>query len=223
MNVALNEKKAVLFFTLEMSQEQLVERMLSERAGIDNTKIRNGQLGGDDFTKISEAMGEISEAPIYIDQSPDISVLEMRTKARRLAHKTPLGLIIVDYLQLMRAARSNKDNNRVQEVGEISRGLKLLAREMDVPVIALSQLSRAVESRNPPVPMLSDLRESGSIEQDADIVMFLYREDYYDDDTERKNVTDLIISKHRNGPVGKVELYFHPQNLRFMSYSKKQP
>ncbi|MDR1197361.1 MAG: replicative DNA helicase [Candidatus Nomurabacteria bacterium] len=222
MNVAMKEKKAVLFFTLEMSQEQLVERMLSETAGVDNSKIRTGKLTGEEMTKIGNAMGEIAEAPIFIDQSSDISVLEMRTKARRLAHKQPLGLIIVDYLQLMRAARGNRDNNRVQEVGEISRGLKLLAREMDVPVVALSQLSRAVESRNPPIPMLSDLRESGSIEQDADIVMFMYREDYYDEDTDRKNITDLIISKHRNGSVGKVQLYFHPSQLKFTSYSNRQ-
>jgi len=222
-NVATRENRAVLFFSLEMSQDQLVERMLSEASGVDNTGIRTGRLQGDDFTKISEAMGELAEAPIYFDDTPGMSVLEMRTKARRQAHKTPLGLIIVDYLQLMSASSSRRSgDNRVQEVSEISRGLKLIARELDVPVIAISQLSRLVESRNPQIPILSDLRESGSIEQDADIVMFLYREDYYDPDTERQNIADLIIAKHRNGPIGKVELYFNPnKQLKFLSLNKK--
>jgi replicative DNA helicase len=220
-NIATKENKAVLFFSLEMSQDQLVERMLSEAAGVDNTGIRTGRLQGEDFTKISEAMGELAEAPIFFDDTPGMSVLEMRTKARRQAHKTPLGLVIVDYLQLMQGSSSRGSDNRVQEVSEISRGLKLLARELDVPVLALSQLSRSVESRSPQIPMLSDLRESGSIEQDADVVMFLYREDYYDPDTERQHVTDLIIGKHRNGPTGKVELYFHPEHLKFMSLNKK--
>ncbi|GHU06984.1 replicative DNA helicase [Alphaproteobacteria bacterium] len=220
-NIATKENKAVLFFSLEMSQDQLVERMLSEAAGVDNTNIRTGRLQGEDFTKISDAMGELAEAPIYFDDTPGMSVLEMRTKARRQAHKTPLGLIIVDYLQLMSGSSQRGSDNRVQEVSEISRGLKLLARELDVPVLALSQLSRSVESRNPQIPMLSDLRESGSIEQDADVVMFLYREDYYDPDTERQHITELIISKHRNGPTGKVELYFHPEQLKFMSLNKK--
>lgn len=218
-NVATVAKQAVLFFSLEMSKEQLVDRMLADASGVDAWNIRTGNLSDEDFSKLSEAMGEMAEAPIFLDDTPGLSVLEMRTKARRAAHTAPLGLIIVDYLQLMQG--SGKDNgNRVQEVSEISRGLKLIARELNVPVIALSQLSRSVESRTPQVPQLSDLRESGSIEQDADIVMFIYREAYYNPETERENITDLILAKHRNGPTGKVELYFHPERLRFMSLDK---
>ena len=219
-NVATIAKQPVLFFSLEMSKEQLVDRMLSDASGVDSWNIRTGNLSDDDFSKLSEAMGEMSEAPIFIDDTPGLSVLEMRTKARRAAHDQPLGLIIIDYLQLMQGS-GRSDGNRVQEVSEISRGLKLIARELDVPVIALSQLSRSVESRSPQIPQLADLRESGSIEQDADIVMFIYREAYYNPDTERENITDLIIAKHRNGPVGKVELYFHPERLRFMSLDRK--
>lgn len=219
-NVATIAKQPVLFFSLEMSKEQLVDRMLSDASGVDSWNIRTGNLSDDDFSKLSEAMGEMAEAPIFIDDTPGLSVLEMRTKARRAAHDQPLGLIIIDYLQLMQG--SGRDNgNRVQEVSEISRGLKLIARELNVPVIALSQLSRSVESRSPQIPQLADLRESGSIEQDADIVMFIYREAYYNPETERENITDLIIAKHRNGPVGKVELYFHPERLRFMSLDRK--
>ena len=219
-NVATIAKQPVLFFSLEMSKEQLVDRMLADASGVDSWNIRTGNLSDDDFSKLSDAMGEMAEAPIYIDDTPGLSVLEMRTKARRAAHDQPLGLIIIDYLQLMQG--SGRDNgNRVQEVSEISRGLKLIARELNVPVIALSQLSRSVESRSPQIPQLADLRESGSIEQDADIVMFIYREAYYNPETERENITDLIIAKHRNGPVGKVELYFHPERLRFMSLDRK--
>jgi len=219
-NVATIAKQPVLFFSLEMSKEQLVDRMLADASGVDSWNIRTGNLSDDDFSKLSEAMGEMAEAPIFIDDTPGVSVLEMRTKARRAAHEQPLGLIIVDYLQLMQG--SGRDNgNRVQEVSEISRGLKLLARELNVPVIALSQLSRSVESRSPQIPQLSDLRESGSIEQDADIVMFIYREKYYNPDTDRENLTDLFIAKHRNGPTGQIELYFHPERLRFMSVDRK--
>lgn len=219
-NVATIEKQPVLFFSLEMSKEQLVDRMLADAAGVDSWKIRTGNLNDEDFTKLSQAMNEMAETPIMIDDTPGLSILDMRTKARRVAHDQQLGLIIVDYLQLMQASFRAKDGNRVQEVSEISRGLKLIARELNVPVIALSQLSRTVENRNPKVPQLADLRESGSIEQDADIVMFIYREAYYEPETERQNITDLIIAKHRNGPVGKVELYFHPERLRFMSLDK---
>ena len=219
-NVATVAKQPVLFFSLEMSKEQLVDRMLADASGVDAWNIRTGNLSDDDFSKLSEAMGEMAEAPIFIDDTPGLSVLEMRTKARRAAHERPLGLIIVDYLQLMQAS-GRSDGNRVQEVSEISRGLKLIAREMNVPVIALSQLSRSVESRSPQIPQLADLRESGSIEQDADIVMFIYREAYYNPETERENVTDLIIAKHRNGPTGRVELYFHPERLRFMSLDRR--
>jgi len=219
-NVATLAKQPVLFFSLEMSKEQLVDRMLSDASGVDAWNIRTGNLTDDDFAKISEAMGEMAESPIFIDDTPGLSVLEMRTKARRAAHDQPLGLIIVDYLQLMQSS-GRSDGNRVQEVSEISRGLKLIARELNVPLVALSQLSRSVESRSPQIPQLADLRESGSIEQDADIVMFIYREAYYNPETDRENITDLIIAKHRNGPTGKVELYFHPERLRFMSLDRK--
>jgi len=219
-NVATVAKQSVLFFSLEMSKEQLVDRMLADASGVDAWNIRTGNLSDDDFGKLSDAMGEMAEAPIFIDDTPGVSVLEMRTKARRAAHEQPLGLIIIDYLQLMQGSGKN-DGNRVQEVSEISRGLKLIARELNVPVIALSQLSRSVETRSPQIPQLSDLRESGSIEQDADIVMFIYREAYYNPETERENITDLIIAKHRNGPTGKVELFFHPERLRFMSLDRK--
>ncbi len=220
-NVASKAKHAVLFFSLEMSKEQLVDRMLADAAGVDSWSIRTGNLSDEDFEKLSHAMGEMAEAPIYIDDTPGVSVLEMRTKARRQAHTHPLGLIIVDYLQLMSGnGRSNSDN-RVQEVSEISRGLKLIARELNVPVIALSQLSRSVENRHPQIPQLADLRESGSIEQDADIVMFIYREDYYQPETDRQHITDLILAKHRNGPTGKIELYFHPERLKFMTLDKQ--
>jgi replicative DNA helicase len=219
-NVATIAKQPVLFFSLEMSKEQLVDRMLADASGVDAWNIRTGNLSDDDFSKLSDAMGEMAEAPIFIDDTPGVTTLEMRTKARRIAHEQPLGLIIIDYLQLMQGS-GRSDGNRVQEVSEISRGLKLVARELNVPVIALSQLSRSVETRSPQIPQLSDLRESGSIEQDADIVMFIYREAYYNPETERENITDLIIAKHRNGPTGRVELFFHPERLRFMSLDRK--
>ena len=216
-NVATIEKQPVLFFSLEMSKDQLVDRMLAAESGVDAWNIRTGNLSDEDFEKLGAAMGELSEAPIYIDDTPGITVLEMRTKARREAQKHPLGLIVIDYLQLMSGSRGGNEFNRVQEVSEISRGLKLIARELNVPVIALSQLSRSVESRSPQIPLLSDLRESGSIEQDADIVAFLYREDYYNPETDRQHITDLILAKHRNGPTGRIELYFHPEKLKFIS------
>lgn len=220
-NVATIEKKPVLFFSLEMSKEQLVDRMLADAANVDSWNIRTGKLSDDDFMRLSEASGELAEAPIFIDDTPGLTVLEMRTKARRKHHESPLGLIIVDYLQLMQSS-GRHDGNRVQEVSEISRGLKLIARELSVPLIALSQLSRTVETRTPPIPQLSDLRESGSIEQDADIVTFIYRPGYYEpENPDVKNQTDLIIAKHRNGPTGKVKLYFHPERLRFMSMDTK--
>lgn len=219
-NIAMREKQASLFFSLEMSKDQLVDRMLAAESGVDAWNIRTGNLSDQDFEKLGSAMGSLSEAPIYIDDTPGISVLELRTKARREAQKHPLGLIVVDYLQLMSGGRRGNDFNRVQEISEISRGLKLIARELNVPVVALSQLSRSVESRSPQIPQLADLRESGSIEQDADIVMFIYREAYYNPETDRQNVTDLIIAKHRNGPTGKVELYFHPEKLKFLSLDR---
>lgn len=220
-NVATIAKQPVLFFSLEMSKEQLVDRMLADASGVDAWNIRTGNLSDDDFSKLSDAMGEMAEAPIYIDDAPGLTVLEMRTKARRVSHENPLGLIIVDYLQLMQGS-GRSDGNRVQEVSEISRGLKLIARELNVPLIALSQLSRSVENRPDKRPQLADLRESGSIEQDADIVSFIFRPGYYEpDNPEFENITELIIAKHRNGPVGKVDLFFHPERLRFMSLDKR--
>ena len=219
-NVATKAEQSVLVFSLEMSKEQLVDRLLAAEAGIDAWNIRTGNLSDADFEKLGQAMGTLSEAPIYIDDTPGISVLEMRTKARREQHKRPLGMIIVDYLQLMSGSVSTGDN-RVQEISEISRGLKAMARELNVPLMALSQLSRSVENRSPQIPQLADLRESGSIEQDADVVMFIYREDYYNPETERQHITDLLIKKHRNGPTGSVELYFHPDLLQFRDIDRR--
>jgi replicative DNA helicase len=192
--------------------------MLSMESGVDAWNLRTGNLSDSDFEKLSHAMGALGESPIFIDDTPGITVSELRTKARREAHKQPLGLIIVDYLQLMSGGgKFGGDGNRVQEISEISRGLKGVARELNVPLIALSQLSRSVESRSPQIPQLSDLRESGSIEQDADVVAFLYREDYYNAETERKNITDVLMKKHRNGPVGNAEIYFDKNKQRFRS------
>ena len=221
-SVATKANQPVLVFSLEMSKEQLVDRMLSMESGVDAWNIRTGNLSDADFEKIGQAMGTLSEAPIYIDDSPGITVSEMRTKARREQHQRQLGLIVVDYLQLMSGgSRFGGDGNRVQEISEISRGLKAVARELNVPVIALSQLSRSVESRSPQIPQLADLRESGSIEQDADVVAFIYREDYYNPDTDRKNITDIFIKKHRNGPTGNIELYFHKEKQRFKGLDKR--
>jgi replicative DNA helicase len=215
-NVAVKSKEAFLFFSLEMSKEQLVDRMLSMESGVDAWALRTGNLTDADFEKIGQAMGTLSEAQIYIDDTPGITVSDLRTKARREAHLRPIGLIVVDYLQLMSGgARFSSEGNRVQEISEISRGLKGVARELNVPLIALSQLSRSVESRHPQIPQLADLRESGSIEQDADVVAFIYREEYYNPETDRKNITDIFIKKHRNGPTGAIELYFDREKQRF--------
>jgi replicative DNA helicase len=185
--VATKSEMPVLIFSLEMSKEQLVDRMLAMESGVDAWNIRTGNLSNDDWEKISEAMGTLAEAPIYVDDSPGITISDMRTKARREQHQRQLGLIIVDYLQLMSGhSRFGGDSNRVQEISEISRGLKAIARELNVPVIALSQLSRSVESRSPQIPQLADLRESGSIEQDADLVMFIYRDEYYNPEKTEK-------------------------------------
>ncbi len=220
-HVAAKEKSSVLVYSLEMSKEQLVDRLLAAEAGIDAWNIRTGNLSDQDFEKLGQAMGTLSEAAIYIDDSPMATVLEMRTKARREQQKRPLGLIVVDYLQLMSGNSRQNSENRVQEISEISRGLKAMARELNVPVLALSQLSRSVENRHPQIPQLSDLRESGSIEQDADVVAFMYREDYYNPETDRENITDIFIKKHRNGPTGKIELYFSPERLQFLSLEKE--
>lgn len=217
-NVAVEAKEPVLVFSLEMSKEQLVDRLLSMQSGVDAWALRTGNLTDNDFEKLADAMGVLGEAPIYLDDTPGITVADLRTKARREAHQRQPGLIIVDYLQLMSGgSRFAGEGNRVQEISEISRGLKLVARELNVPVIALSQLSRSVENRSPQIPQLADLRESGSIEQDADIVAFIYREDYYNPETERKNITDILIKKHRNGALRNVELYFDKDKQRFRS------
>ncbi|MDD4599702.1 Replicative DNA helicase [bioreactor metagenome] len=220
-HIAIREKKSVAFFSLEMSKEQLVQRMLCSEAPIDSQRLRVGDLEGKDWQKLVNAADRLSSAGIFIDDTAGITVLEMRAKARRLKIEHDLQLIIIDYLQLMQGSGRNKGSeNRQQEISEISRSLKGLARELGVPVIALSQLSRGVESRQVKKPMLSDLRESGSLEQDADIVAFLYREDYYNPDTENKNITDVIIAKHRNGPVDTVQLFFHKQFTKFADLSR---
>jgi len=222
--VAVKSAQPVLFFSLEMSKEQLVDRLLAAEAGVDAWNLRTGNLSDSDFEKIGQAMGVLSEAQIYIDDTPGITVSDLRTKARREAHLRPIGLLIVDYLQLMSGGDGvsrNDFGNRVQEISEISRGLKGIARELNIPVLALSQLSRSVESRNPQIPQLADLRESGSIEQDADVVAFLYREDYYNPETDRRNITDVFIKKHRNGPTGAIELYFDKEKQRLRSLDSK--
>ena len=218
---ALHES-SVAFFSLEMSKEQLVQRMLCSEGGIDSQRLRTGQLLDDEWDQLIATADKLSRAKIYIDDTPGIAVMELRSKARRLKAEHGLDLVVIDYLQLMQGRGSRNGDNRQQEISEISRSLKALARELKVPVVALSQLSRSVESRQVKKPMLSDLRESGSLEQDADIVMFLYREDYYDQETENKNITDVIIAKHRNGPIDTVKLFFHKEYTRFRSISHMQ-
>jgi len=218
LDIATKAKQgSVLYFSLEMGKEQLVDRLLAAEAKVDAWKLRTGEgLTDEDFERLSAAMGELAEAPIFIDDTSGITVSDLRTKARRLHHQHPLAAIMVDYLQLMSGgSRFSTMSNRVQEISEISRSLKILARELNVPVVAASQLSRSVESRSPQIPQLADLRESGSIEQDADIVGFLYREEYYNPDTDRKNITDILIKKHRNGPVKNIEVYFDREKQRF--------
>ena len=209
----------VAFFSLEMSKEQLVQRMLCSEGGIDSQRLRTGQLEDADWDRLINTADRVSKASIYIDDTAGINVMDLRSKARRLKAEHGLDLIVIDYLQLMQGRARSSSDNRQQEISEISRSLKALARELDVPVVALSQLSRSVESRTVKKPMLSDLRESGSIEQDADIVMFLYREDYYDPETERKNITEVIIAKHRNGPIGTIELFFQKEFTKFRDLS----
>lgn len=221
-HVAVHAKQPVLIFSLEMSKEQLVDRLLAMESGVNAWALRTGNLTDTDFEKIGQAMGTLSEAPMYIDDTPGITVSDVRTKARREAHQHSLGLVVVDYLQLMSGGgRYGNEGNRVQEISEISRGLKGIARELNIPLMALSQLSRSVESRSPQIPQLADLRESGSIEQDADVVAFIYREDYYNQETDRKHITDIFVKKHRNGPTGNIELYFDTDKQRFRSLDTK--
>jgi len=219
-HAAVHHKTSIGFFSLEQSKDQLVDRLVASEANVDSWKLRTGNLANEDFERLSFAMGTLADASLYIDDQPNMTVMEVRTKARRLQAEHGLGLIVVDYLQLMQG-RQTKDANRVQEISDISRGLKGLARELNVPVVALSQLSRAVEQRPNHQPVLSDLRESGSIEQDADVVMFLYREDYYNPDTENKNIAKVIVRKHRNGPIGECDLFFIAEQTKFRSIDRR--
>ena len=221
LNIATAVAKSgvpVLIFSLEMSKEQMVNRILCSEAQVDSSKVRNGNLDTEDWVKLGKASGELAETPIYIDDTPGLSSVELRAKCRKAKLEHGLGLVVIDYLQLMESKKSGE--SRQQEISEISRALKILAKEINIPVIALSQLSRAVEQRPDRRPMLSDLRESGSIEQDADIVMFLYRDDYYNPETEKKNVAEVIIAKNRQGSVGTEELAWIPQYTRFANYYK---
>ncbi len=216
-NAACQYKVPVGIFSLEMSDQQLVDRMLAAEAKVDAWKLRTGKLTTDEeFALVQEAMGRLSEAPIHIDDQPGNNILKMRSAARRLKNEHGLGMIIVDYLQLMMPTSTRHHDSMVQQVTEISRSLKILARELDVPVIALSQLSRAVEQRGGK-PRLSDLRDSGSIEQDADVVMFIHREDKINKESERPNIAEILVEKHRNGPVGSIELYFDEKRATFLN------
>ncbi len=212
-NAAVMHKKHVAVFSLEMSNEQVAQRMLSQETGIDAQRLRLGKLNDDEWPKFTQSIEMFSETKIFLDDTPAVTPLQLRTKCRRLHMEYGLDLVVIDYLQLMGGERRNE--NRVQEVSHISRSLKVLARELNVPVLTAAQLSRAVEQRADKRPVLSDLRESGSLEQDADIVMFIYRPDQYEEETTKQNVAEIIVAKHRNGPVGNVELIFRPQLAKF--------
>ena len=219
-NAALRANVPVAIFSLEMSKDQLVNRMLCSEAMVDSNKVRTGKLDEEDWTKLAEAIGPLSEAGVYIDDTPGISVMEIRTKCRKLKMEKNIGLVVIDYLQLI--SGSNKRNgSREQEISEISRSLEVLAKELNVPVIALSQLSRAVEQRDDHRPMLSDLRESGAIEQDADIVMFLYRDDYYNKESAEKDIAEVIIAKQRGGSTGTVKLYWMGNYTKFVNIERR--
>ncbi len=219
-NAAVRANVPVAIFSLEMSKEQLVNRILCSEAMVDSNKVRTGKLEEDDWTKLAGSIGPLSEAEIYIDDTPGISITEIRAKCRKLKLEKNIGMVVIDYLQLVQG--SNKRNgSREQEISEISRSLKILAKEIGVPVIALSQLSRAAEQRPDHRPMLSDLRESGAIEQDADIVMFLYRDDYYNKDSEKKDIAEVIIAKHRGGSTGTVELLWLGNYTKFVNLEKR--
>lgn len=218
-NAALKANVPVAIFNLEMSKEQLVSRMLCSEAMVDSNKVRTGKIEEDDWVKLATALGPLSEAPIYIDDTPGISIMEIRAKCRKMKLEKNIGLIIIDYLQLVQGS-GKRNASREQEISEISRSLKILAKELDVPVIALSQLSRAAEQRQDHRPMLSDLRESGAIEQDADIVMFLYRDDYYNENSEKKNIAEITLAKHRSGSTGTVELLWLGNYTKFVNIEK---
>jgi replicative DNA helicase len=216
---AIKGNTPVALFNLEMSKEQMVNRILCSEAMVDSNKVRTGKIEEGDWVKLATALGPLSEAPIYVDDTPGISIVEIRAKCRKLKLEKNIGLVVIDYLQLIQGT-GKKGANREQEISEISRSLKILAKELNIPVIALSQLSRAAEQRADHKPMLSDLRESGAIEQDADIVMFLYREDYYNPDTEKKNIAEVIIAKHRAGSTGTVELLWLGNYTKFANIDK---
>ncbi len=212
-NAALTHKKHVAIFSLEMSNEQLVQRLIAQETGIDSTRLRSGKLSPDEWLLFTQAIEVLTDTHIFLDDTPALTPLQLRTKCRRLHLEYKLDLVVVDYLQLM--AGDIRNNNRVQEVSDISRNMKILARELNVPVLAAAQLSRAVEQRSDKRPVLSDLRESGSLEQDADIVMFIYRPEVYDEDSQYKNLAEIIIAKHRNGPTGDVQLVFRKNLAKF--------
>ena len=218
-NAAVKANVPVVIFNLEMSKEQLVNRMLCSEAMVDSNKVRTGKIEEDDWVKLATALGPLSEAPIYIDDTPGISIMEIRAKCRKLKLEKNIGLVIIDYLQLVQGS-GKRNASREQEISEISRSLKILAKELDVPVIALSQLSRAAEQRQDHRPMLSDLRESGAIEQDADIVMFIYRDDYYNENSEKKNIAEITLAKHRGGSTGTVELLWLGNYTKFVNIEK---
>ena len=219
-NAALRANVPVAIFSLEMSKDQLVNRMLCSEAMVDSNKVRTGKLDEEDWTKLAEAIGPLSEAGVYIDDTPGISVMEIRTKCRKLKMEKNIGLVVIDYLQLI-SGINKRNGSREQEISEISRSLKVLAKELNVPVIALSQLSRAVEQRDDHRPMLSDLRESGAIEQDADIVMFLYRDDYYNKESAEKDIAEVIIAKQRGGSTGTVKLYWMGNYTKFVNIERR--
>jgi replicative DNA helicase len=221
-NAALKHNAVVAIFTLEMSAEQLVQRMIASNAGLDSQRLRLGRIEDMEWEQFTRVSGTLADTAIFIDDTPSPSPMEVRTKARRLAAEYDLDLIIIDYLQLMQSGE-RRSENRVQEISYISRSLKSLARELHVPVIALSQLSRAVESRQDKRPQLSDLRESGSIEQDADVVMFIYRDEMYNEDTERVHIADIIVAKHRNGPTDTISLRFDPTLTKFSDLTLRSP
>lgn len=219
-NVAIQAKKGVAIFNLEMSKDQVGNRILCSEALVDSNKVRTGQLDDDDWVKLASTLTRLSEAPIYIDDTAGISIMEIRAKCRKLKIEKDIGLIVIDYLQLIQGS-GKKNASREQEISEISRSLKILAKELQVPVIALSQLSRSVEKRDDKRPMLSDLRESGAIEQDADQVIFLYRDDYYNEDSEKKNVAEVILAKHRGGSTGTIDLAWLPSYTKFANLEKR--
>jgi replicative DNA helicase len=217
----------VAIFSLEMSKEQLVQRLISQTTRIPAQALRSGNVKAEDWPKLVRGVAEVSRAPVWIDDTAGVTLMEIRAKVRRLSSQLkargepPLALVVVDYLQLMIGGQGNRSENRQQEIAEISRGLKVLARDLDVPVLAIAQLSRAVEQRHDKRPLLSDLRDSGAIEQDADMVMFLYRDEYYNSDSDDKGIAEIIVGKHRNGPTGKVQLAWMEQYTKFASLARR--